>query len=137
MQALKNTIESAFEDRANITPKNASSALKEAIFHVIELLDSGQARVATLRSGAAPVGNVVLTAGSPSWVVMTFHRPGWSGWVYCVVTENGHSKRIGSFWVQDGEGSWAVRLSGSGSAITTARVEALSGSVFATAEFAT
>ncbi|HKH88737.1 MAG TPA: hypothetical protein VKA05_07930, partial [Acidimicrobiales bacterium] len=99
---------------------------------------SGQVRVATLRSGTqAAVGNVVLTAGSPSWVLMTLHRPGWSGWVYCVVTVNGQSKRIGSFWVHDGLGSWAVRLSGSGSAVTSAQVETSSGSVYATAEFAT
>src|SRR5476649_2163481 len=51
MQELKNTIEAAFEDRTNIPPKNASNGLKEAIFHVIELLDSGQARVAEKVSG--------------------------------------------------------------------------------------
>lgn len=51
MQELKDTIETAFEDRANITPKNASNGLKEAIFRVIELLDSGQARVAEKISG--------------------------------------------------------------------------------------
>jgi 2,3,4,5-tetrahydropyridine-2,6-dicarboxylate N-succinyltransferase len=46
MQALKNIIEHAFEDRANINPNNTSTALKEAIYQCINLLDQGQLRVA-------------------------------------------------------------------------------------------
>jgi hypothetical protein len=97
---------------------------------------AGQVRVATLRSASETVGSVVLTGGRPSWVLMTLHRPGWSGWVYCIVTENGQSKRIGSFWVHDGLGSWAVQLGSSSSSITSAQVESPDGSVYATAAFA-
>jgi 2,3,4,5-tetrahydropyridine-2-carboxylate N-succinyltransferase len=46
MQELKNIIESAFETRANLTPQNATTPVKEAINQVIQLLDSGEARVA-------------------------------------------------------------------------------------------
>lgn len=46
MQALKTTIETAFENRAEITPQNVSAELKEAIQLVMDLLDSGKARVA-------------------------------------------------------------------------------------------
>ncbi|MDR3477730.1 MAG: 2,3,4,5-tetrahydropyridine-2,6-dicarboxylate N-succinyltransferase [Gammaproteobacteria bacterium] len=46
MIELKNIIETAFEDRANITPQNVPAAVKEAISHVIDLLDTGKARVA-------------------------------------------------------------------------------------------
>jgi 2,3,4,5-tetrahydropyridine-2-carboxylate N-succinyltransferase len=46
MQELKTTIETAFEERATLTPKHASTAVKEAILQVIELLDTGKLRVA-------------------------------------------------------------------------------------------
>ncbi len=43
---LKNIIETAFEDRANLNPETAPAALKEAVHEAIVLLDSGKARVA-------------------------------------------------------------------------------------------
>ena len=43
---MKDIIEAAFEDRANLTPKTASAEIKEAVSEAIHLLDSGQARVA-------------------------------------------------------------------------------------------
>lgn len=43
---MKTIIETAFEDRANLTPQNASVAIKDAVAEAIHLLDSGQARVA-------------------------------------------------------------------------------------------
>ncbi len=48
---LKNIIEAAFEDRANLTPQTASVELQEAITEAIELLDSGKARVAEKING--------------------------------------------------------------------------------------
>lgn len=99
-------------------------------------------RVATLRSSATAtdaattVGEVVIAAGNPSWVVMTFHKPGWSGWVYCVVSENGQAKVLGSFWLHDGSGSWAVPFGSSGAAVSSAQIEGTNGTVFATARFA-
>lgn len=51
MQTLKNTIESAFEDRANLNPQNIPASLKEALQEVTALLDSGQARIAEKING--------------------------------------------------------------------------------------
>jgi hypothetical protein len=102
---------------------------------------TGQIRLATLRSGnayvttAVNVGEVAITGGSPSWVVMTVQRPGWSGRVYCVVDEGGRSRLVGSFWLHDGAGSWAVQLSSPGSSVTSAQVREGNGAVLATADF--
>ena len=46
MQQLQAIIESAFEDRATVTPATATPALRDAVNQVIELLDSGKLRVA-------------------------------------------------------------------------------------------
>jgi len=48
---MQTTIEQAFERRAEITPRNVETHVRDAILEAIELLDSGQARV------AEPVGN--------------------------------------------------------------------------------
>ena len=47
MNPLQNIIETAFEDRANINPANASQALKDAIASIIADLDAGCLRVAS------------------------------------------------------------------------------------------
>lgn len=47
MTQLQQTIEAAFEDRANINPANASAELKAAITSVIADLDAGKLRVAS------------------------------------------------------------------------------------------
>lgn len=46
MTELQNIIEAAFERRTEITPRNATPELKEAIAKVINLLDKGEMRVA-------------------------------------------------------------------------------------------
>jgi 2,3,4,5-tetrahydropyridine-2-carboxylate N-succinyltransferase len=46
MSDLQKTIEAAFETRAEITPSNVSSDIKQAVTAAIELLDTGAARVA-------------------------------------------------------------------------------------------
>ncbi len=51
MSDLQQIIEQAFEDRAEITPDNVTAKTREAVLSVIELLDSGQRRV------AEPVGD--------------------------------------------------------------------------------
>ncbi|PVY71798.1 2,3,4,5-tetrahydropyridine-2,6-dicarboxylate N-succinyltransferase [Pectobacterium versatile] len=45
-QQLQNTIETAFERRAEITPANADTVTREAVNQAINLLDSGALRVA-------------------------------------------------------------------------------------------
>lgn len=46
MSDLQNIIEEAFERRADITPRNAETRVSEAVEEVINMLDSGTARVA-------------------------------------------------------------------------------------------
>ncbi len=46
MSDIKNIIEEAFERRAEITPANADSKVRDAVNEAIRLLDSGEARVA-------------------------------------------------------------------------------------------
>ncbi len=46
MSELQSIIEIAFENRADITPTNVDPAVKNAVLEAIELIDSGEARVA-------------------------------------------------------------------------------------------
>jgi 2,3,4,5-tetrahydropyridine-2-carboxylate N-succinyltransferase len=46
MDQLQKIIETAFERRAEITPRNADAQLKEAVDAVITKLDNGSLRVA-------------------------------------------------------------------------------------------
>ncbi len=49
-EALQQTIETAWEQRADISPATAPRELTEAVEHVIDALDSGRLRVATRES---------------------------------------------------------------------------------------
>ena len=51
MSELQNIIEEAFERRADITPRNVETHVREAVEEAINLLDSGQLRVADKASG--------------------------------------------------------------------------------------
>ncbi len=51
MSDLQNTIEEAFERRADITPRNVETHVREAVEECINMLDSGAARVADKSSG--------------------------------------------------------------------------------------
>ena len=52
MEDLKNTIEEAFERRADITPRNVETHISDAVNEAIALLDSGEARVAEKKDGS-------------------------------------------------------------------------------------
>jgi 2,3,4,5-tetrahydropyridine-2,6-dicarboxylate N-succinyltransferase len=51
MSELKNTIETAFEKRAEIKPGKADEAIVEAVDRALGMLDSGEARVAEKKDG--------------------------------------------------------------------------------------
>ena len=51
MTNLENIINSAFENRADITPANASAELRDAVTQTLNLLDSGKLRVAEKMNG--------------------------------------------------------------------------------------
>ena len=52
MSDIQTTIEEAFERRAEITPRNVETHVKDAVLEAIELLDSGKARVAEKKGGS-------------------------------------------------------------------------------------
>ncbi|MGV6818222.1 MAG: 2,3,4,5-tetrahydropyridine-2,6-dicarboxylate N-succinyltransferase [Thiotrichales bacterium] len=51
MTDLQSTIETAFEQRADITPANVTPEVKAAVTEAIQMLDSGAARVAEKKDG--------------------------------------------------------------------------------------
>ncbi len=51
MTQLENTINDAFENRADISPSTVSAEIREAVEEAINMLDSGSARVAEKTSG--------------------------------------------------------------------------------------
>jgi len=51
MNAIQNIIETAFENRANITPNNVSAEIKQAILDALARLNNGSARVAEKIAG--------------------------------------------------------------------------------------
>jgi 2,3,4,5-tetrahydropyridine-2-carboxylate N-succinyltransferase len=51
MEQLQTTIEKAFECRANITPRNVEAKLKESINQVLDMLNTGELRVAEKTNG--------------------------------------------------------------------------------------
>jgi 2,3,4,5-tetrahydropyridine-2-carboxylate N-succinyltransferase len=51
MTDLQSVIDKAFDDRANVSPKTAEPALKEAVAEVIDRLDAGKLRVAEKSGG--------------------------------------------------------------------------------------
>jgi len=51
MHALQSIIENAFIERAQLSPQQASTEIKQAVLEVIDLLDSGKARIAEKING--------------------------------------------------------------------------------------
>jgi len=51
MSNIQNIIEEAFERRADITPRNVETHVRDGVLEAIDLLDSGQARVAEKKDG--------------------------------------------------------------------------------------
>ena len=51
MSNIQNIIEDAFEHRADITPRNVETHVRDSVLEAIDLLDSGQARVAEKKDG--------------------------------------------------------------------------------------
>lgn len=68
LNALKNTIETAFEDRANLNPHNAPQGVRDAVNTVLGLLDAGTLRVAERRG----VGDWVVNEWLKKAVLLSF-----------------------------------------------------------------
>jgi hypothetical protein len=115
----------------------------EAASHPAPTVEAiGQIRIASLHasgtgsSSAALAGEVVITAGRPSWLLMTVDLRA-TGWVTCEVTAKGRHVAVGTFELYHGRGSWATRIGQPGGAITSARILDSSGQLLASASFPT
>ncbi len=62
MNNLTTTINTAYENRADMTPQNVDALTKKAIFEVIDQLDAGKLRVAEKKHGAWQVNEWVKKA---------------------------------------------------------------------------
>ncbi|SMN14666.1 2,3,4,5-tetrahydropyridine-2,6-dicarboxylate N-succinyltransferase [uncultured Candidatus Thioglobus sp.] len=65
---MKDIIEAAFEDRANINPQTVTAEVKQAINEAIRMLDSGEARVAEQRG----IGDWVVNEWLKKAVLLSF-----------------------------------------------------------------
>jgi hypothetical protein len=91
-----------------------------------------------LMSGGEVLGDVTISSGSPSWMIMDIDAGVLSGTVWCQVTlANGHTETVGKYTIADGYGSWIAPIKGSGSDVRSARVVNANGTVLAQATFAT
>ncbi len=82
------------------------------------------------------LGEVTISAGSPSWMIMNVDTGKLSGLVWCEVTfANGRSETVGKFTISHGYGSWVAPIRASGRDVRSARIVNGSGAVLAQATF--
>jgi hypothetical protein len=83
------------------------------------------------------LGDVTISAGSPSWMTMDVDTGKLSGLVWCEVTfANGRSETVGKFTISHGYGSWVAPIRASGHDVRSARIVNGAGTVLAQATFA-
>jgi hypothetical protein len=88
-------------------------------------------------SAGAVVGQVSISSGSPSWMIMDVESGKISGVVWCEVTlANGRTETVGKFTLSDGYGSWIAAVHDSGTRVRSARLVNARGTVLARATFA-
>lgn len=84
------------------------------------------------------LGDVTISSGSPSWMVMNVDAGKLTGVVWCEVTfVNGQSQTIGKFTIANGYGSWTAPIRASGRRVRSARLVSVNGTVLARASFST
>jgi hypothetical protein len=89
---------------------------------------------ADLMSAGKVVGSVVVSPGSPPWLMMTIQGGRWEGTVSCEVTlSSGKVATVGTFTLSGAYPSWAAPLPATGGAVVSARLVDTSGSVLASA----
>jgi hypothetical protein len=84
------------------------------------------------------LGEVTISSGNPSWMIMDVDTGKLSGVVWCEVTfANGRSETVGKFTISHGYGSWIAPIKASGSDVRSARIVNEQGTVLAQATFTT
>jgi hypothetical protein len=90
-----------------------------------------------LTSDGRVVGQVTISSGSPSWMIMNVDHGTLSGVVWCEVTlDNGRTVNIGKFTLAHGYGSWIAPIKAAGLHVRSARLVNANGTVVAQATFA-
>jgi Putative zinc-finger len=91
-----------------------------------------------LMSNGQTVGEVTISSGSPSWMIMDIDTGDVSGLVWCDVTlANGRDVTVGKFSLSHGYGSWVAPLTTKERNVRSARIVNAHGTVLAQATFAT
>jgi hypothetical protein len=89
-----------------------------------------------LTSHGQTLGQVIISSGSPSWMIMTVDEAKWSGVVWCEVSlANGRIETIGKFTLANGYGSWVAPIKDTGRQVRSARLVGANGAVIASATF--
>lgn len=91
---------------------------------------------ARLTSRGHAIGDVILSAGTTPWVMMTIESGPWTGSVTCeVVLANGEVDTVGTFRLSSGYGVWGEPLSAPRDDVRSARLVSSTGAVLARADF--
>jgi len=95
---------------------------------------SARPTTARLTADGRTLGQVFISSGDPSWMMMTLDSGSKSGFVWCEVTlTNGRTLTIGKFTLARGYGSWVARIDEPGSQIRSAQLVEANGTVLASA----
>jgi len=99
---------------------------------------SARPTMARLTANGHALGQVFISSGDPSWMMMTVDSGSRSGVVWCEVTlTNGRKVTVGEFALARGYGSWVVRIDEPRSQIRSAQLVDAKGTVFASASLNT
>lgn len=89
---------------------------------------------ATLSAHGHVMGEVMVSAGTPTWMFMTVDAGTWSSTVSCEVTlTGGRVVTIGVFRLSDGYGAWGAPLPAAAHDVRSARLVSPGGTVLASA----
>lgn len=82
------------------------------------------------------VGSMLISPGSPPWMLVTVEGGRWQGSVTCEVTfADGQVATVGTFALTGGYPSWSAPLPATGGAVRSARLLDSNGATVASAEF--
>ncbi len=89
-----------------------------------------------LMSDGQVLGDVTISTGNPSWMIMDVDAGKLSGEVWCQVTlTNGRRETVGRFTITDGYGSWVAPLNTVARNVRSARIVNKNDTVLAAATF--
>jgi hypothetical protein len=93
---------------------------------------------ANFTSGGPITGSVLISAGSPRWMLVATQAGGWRGTVTCEVTlSSGEVQTIGTFKLSGEYGVWAAPLVTTGGPVQSARLIDTTGAILASAQIGT